>query len=447
MVILTLNCGSSSVKYQVYDWGKKEVLGKGVLERVGQAKSDLEHESLGKMEYKGQRACPTHKEAVAWVMELLIDKEFGCLTDIKEVTAVGHRVVHGGSKFTKSVKIDEKIMQEFRSVEALAPLHNPANFHGIEAAMAVLPTVPHCAILDTAWHQTMPEVAYTYAVPHEWKEKQGVRRYGFHGTSFLYTSKRAAVLLGKPANECNLIICHIGNGASMCAVRGGVSVDTSMGMTPLEGLVMGTRSGDLDPAVLSYMVRATGRTVAEIDSDLNKKSGLEGVTGKYSDRRDVEKGMSEGDAACTLAHNLETYRLRKYIGAYVGALGVLPDALVFTAGVGEFDASVRLHTLEGLACMGIKIDPAKNNLARTRNVETCISTDDSAVKIFVIPTDEELVMTEDTYALVNGSYDIHTKYIYSFAHASYVNKAREAGLPRDLQRLVGLEKIIAKPKG
>lgn len=447
MVILTLNCGSSSVKYQVYDWVKQEVLGKGVLERVGQVQSDLEHESLGKKEYKDQRVCPTHKEAVAWVMEILLDKEYGCLSDIKEVTAVGHRVVHGGSKFTKSVKINQEVLEEFKSIESLAPLHNPANFRGIEAAMAVLPDVPHCAVLDTAWHQTMPEVAYTYAVPHEWKEKYGVRRYGFHGTSFLYTSKRAAVLLGKSATQCNLIICHIGNGASMCAVCNGISVDTSMGMTPLEGLVMGTRSGDIDPAVVSYMVKQTGKSAADIDTELNKKSGLMGVTGQFSDRRDIEKGIDEGNTACTLAHNMETYRLRKYIGAYVGALGVMPDALVFTAGVGEFDASVRLHTLQGLECMGIKIDPKKNNLARTRNAETCISTDESVVKIFVIPTDEELVMTEDTYALMNGTYDVHTKYAYSFAQPSYVNKARETGLSRDMQRLPGLDKIIAKPKG
>ncbi len=447
MIILTLNCGSSSVKYQVYDWDKKDVLGKGVLERVGQAQSDLEHESMGKKEYKGQRACPTHKEAVAWVMEILLDKEFGCLSDINEVKAVGHRVVHGGSKFTQSVKINPQVLSEFKSVEALAPLHNPANFHGIEAAMAVLPNVPHCAVLDTAWHQTMPEVAYSYAVPFEWQEKHNVRRYGFHGTSFLYTSKRAAVLLGKPATQCNLIICHIGNGASMCAVKNGISVDTSMGMTPLEGLVMGTRSGDVDPAVMSYMCRETGKSVAEIDSELNKKSGLLGVTGKFSDRRDVEKGMKEGDARCKLAHELETYRLRKYIGAYVGALGVMPDALVFTAGVGEFDAAVRARALSGLECMGIKIDSAKNNLARTRNTETCISADDSKVKIFVIPTDEELVMTEDTYALLTGTYDVHTKYTYTFAQSNYVNKARQAGLPKDLQRLPGLENIIAKPRG
>ncbi|MGL4524687.1 MAG: acetate kinase [Spirochaetia bacterium] len=447
MVILTLNCGSSSVKYQVYDWTKKDVLGKGVLERVGQEKSDLEHESVGKPEYKGQRSCPTHKEAVAWVMELLLDKAHGCLNDMNEVMAVGHRIVHGGAVFTQSVKITADVIEQFKKTEALAPLHNPANLLGIHAAMAVLPNVPHCAILDTAWHQTMPEVAYTYALPHQWKDQFNVRRYGFHGTSFLYTSKRASVLLGKSASQCNLIICHIGNGASICAVKNGVAIDTSMGMTPLEGLVMGTRAGDMDPAIVGYMSRMTGKGVAEIDSALNKESGLQGVTGQFSDRRDVESGMKNGDARCTLAHHLETYRLRKYIGSYVGALGVLPDAVIFTAGVGEFDATVRLHTMEGLECMGIKIDPAKNALARTRNTESCISADESKVKIFVIPTDEELVMTEDTYALVNGTYDVHTKYQYSFGEAGYVNKAREASLPKDLQRLPGLEKIIARSQG
>lgn len=445
MVILTLNCGSSSVKYQVYDWEKQAVLGKGVVERVGQAESDLEHQTLGKEEHKEKRACPSHKEAVAWVMEALLSKEYGCLDDINQVKAVGHRVVHGGSVFTKSVKIDQEALAQFKKVERLAPLHNPANILGIHGAMAVLPKVTHCAILDTAWHQTMPEHAYMYALPYEWFEKQGVRRYGFHGASFLYTAKRAAVLLGKPADKTNVVICHIGNGASACAVHDGVSIDTSMGMTPLEGLVMGSRSGDMDASIIPYMMRETGASIEEMDSALNKKSGLLGITGRFTDRRDVQKGVEEGDRLCDLAQDMETYRLKKYIGAYMAVLGAKLDAVVFTAGVGEFSPFVRARALHGLEHMGIKIDDAKNELALTRNAETCINADDSRVKVFVIPTDEEIVMTEDTYALEKGIYDVHTKYNYSFQNKNYRNKAREEALPRDLKRLPGLEGIIAKP--
>jgi acetate kinase len=444
MVILTLNCGSSSLKYQVYDWDAKDVLAKGVVERVGQASSDLEHEATGKAEYKGQKPCKTHTDAVAWVLEMLVDGQYGCLKDMNEIKAVGHRIVHGGAHFTHSTIITAAVIDEFKKIEHLAPLHNPANMMGIQATMSLLPHVPQCAIMDTAWHQTMPKVAYSYAVPQEWHDQYGVRRYGFHGTSYIYTTKRAAVLLGKPSDQVNLIICHVGNGASICAVKNGVAIDTSMGLTPLEGLVMGSRSGDIDPAIPGFMMRTTGMSASEIDNALNKKSGLLGITGQYTDRRDVSKGIAAGDEKCILAHDLETYRLRKYIGSYVAALGVKPDAIIFTAGVGEFDSEVREHTLEHLEHMGIKMDKAKNKLARTRNAETCISASDSAVKILVIPTDEELVMTEDTYALVNAQYDIHTRYQYSFAQKGYMNKAREANLPRDLQRLPGLDKIIVR---
>ncbi|NIZ19528.1 acetate kinase [Entomospira culicis] len=446
MIILTLNCGSSSVKYQVYDWANKDVLGSGVVERVGQSQSDLEYKSKGKDELVAKRPCPTHKEAIAWVMESILDPTYGCITDINQVTAVGHRIVHGGSVFTQSVEITDEVLAQFKKVEPLAPLHNPANIMGVEAARALLPKVTHCAILDTAWHQTMPDTAFMYALPHAWYDKHQVRRYGFHGSSFLYTSKRAALLLGKPANQTNLVICHIGNGASACAVKNGVSVDTSMGMTPLEGLVMGSRSGDIDPAIMPYMAREAGMSIDQLDAALSKESGLLGITGRFTDRRDVEDGVAKGEADCILAQNMEIYRIKKYIGAYAAVVGPELDAIVFTAGVGEFGADIRAGALIGMEHLGIKVDLAKNKLAMTRNAETCISADDSKVKVFVIPTDEEIVMTEDTVAISNGTYKPHTEYRYIFEEASYVNKAREAGLPKDLTKRPGLDKIIAQPK-
>jgi acetate kinase len=361
-----------------------------------------------------------------------------------DVKAVGHRVLHGGEKFTKSVLVTDEVLKVFEEVVPLGPLHMPANIMGIKAAQKVLPNVPHAAVMDTAWHQTMPPASFRYAVPDEWYKKYAARRYGFHGTSYIYTAKRAAVLLKKKPLETNLVILHIGNGASACAVKDGCCVDTSMGLTPLEGLVMGTRSGDVDPALPLYIMNRAGLSVSEMDSALNKKSGLLGITGKYADRRDVEKGVSEGDEQCILAQEMECYRLKKYVGSYIAALGKLPDALVFTAGVGEFSTVIRQKVCSGLEHLGIKIDLNKNQLARTRNAETCISTDDSPVKIFVIPTDEELVMTEDAFALMQGTYDVHTKFDYSFAKSDYVNKARAEGLKSDLQKNPDLEKILIK---
>ena len=284
-----------------------------------------------------------------------------------------------------------------------------------------------------------------YAIPHEWYEKYAARRYGFHGTSFLYTAKRASVLLGKKPADTNIIIAHIGNGASMCAVKEGKCFDTSMGITPLEGLVMGTRCGDMDCALPFYIMRKTGMSAAEMDTALNKKSGLLGITGKYVDRRDVTKAAAEGDEKARLALEMECYRLRKYFGAYLAAIGPV-DAIVFTAGVGEFAPHIRAKAVAGLEFLGIKMDPAKNELARTRNAETCISTDDSKIKIFVIPTDEELVMTEDAYALMKGTYDVHTNFTYSFQSKDYVNKAREEGLKKDLEKNPELKRILALPR-
>jgi len=443
--ILTLNCGSSSVKYQVYDWDNSEVLANGVVERIGQEMSSIEHNAIGKSTHTREAECPTHKEAIKLLVDTLVDPEVGAVEDLSSIKAVGHRVVQGGDKFNKSVIIDEKALQTFREVANLAPLHNPANIQGIEAAQKILPDVPHCAVMDTAWHQTMPKHAYLYALPYEWYEKYGVRKYGFHGTSFLYVTKRLAALLGKDPSKVNAIICHIGNGASICAVKDGVSVDTSMGLTPLEGLIMGTRSGDFDPAVVFHMMKNAGLDPEDIEKQLNKKSGILGITGKYIDRRDIQVAANEGDERSELAIQMEVYRLRKYIGAYSAALGRV-DALVFTAGVGEMAPAIRRRILENLDILGIKADPNKNDLSATRNAETDISAEDSNTRVLVIPTDEELVMTEDTYALMSGSYDVHTNFTYSFQHKEYVNKGRTERLGKDIQKKPGLADIVAVPK-
>lgn len=445
MIILTLNCGSSSAKYQVYDWSEKDVLASGVVERVTQDGSVISHKAKGKDEFVKEQPCPTHKEAIELIIQTITDSATGVISDMSVIKAVGHRVVHGGDKFTKSVIVTPEVIQQFREIQDLAPLHNPANIMGIEAAQKVLPDVPHCAIMDTAWHQTMPDTSFMYAIPYEWYEKYSARRYGFHGTSFLYTAKRASVLLGKKPEDTNIIIAHVGNGASMCAVKNGKCYDTSMGLSPLEGLVMGTRSGDCDPALPFYVMKKTGMSAAEMDSALNKKSGLMGITGNLIDRRDVQSAAEKGDKKAKLAQDMECYRMAKYFGAYLAAIGPI-DAIVFTAGVGEFSDVIRGQVCAGLEHLGIKIDPAKNDLAHTRNTELCISADDSKIKIFVIPTDEELVMTEDAYALMSGTYDVHTNFTYSFQSPDYVNKARAAGLEKDLAKNPDLAKIIAKPQ-
>ncbi|MDR1596299.1 MAG: acetate kinase [Treponema sp.] len=445
MVILVLNCGSSSAKYQVYDWEAKDILAVGNVEKVTMKGSFISHKAKGKEEYVAEHDCPDHTEAVDLIIKTLTHKEHGVITDMGIIKAVGHRVVHGGDKFTKSVIVDDNVMKTLHEVKDLGPLHNPANIMGIEAAKAVLPNVPHCAIMDTAWHQTMPPESYLYAVPYEWYEKHSVRRYGFHGTSFLYTAKRAAVLLGQDPYKTNLIICHLGNGASVNAVKDGCSFDTSMGMTPLEGLIMGTRSGDADPALPFYVMRKTGMGAAEMENALNKKSGLLGITGQYVDRRDIQKAALAGDARARLAQDMEAHRVKKYIGAYQAALGRV-DALVFTAGVGEFAFFIRKKILEGLEGIGIAYDPKKNELACTRNTETLISKPESKIPVYIIPTDEELVMTEDAYALMAGTYDAHTKFTYSFQSKDYVNKGRAEALREELKKKPELQPLIAVPK-
>jgi acetate kinase len=417
MDILAINCGSSSVKYQLFDWKNKEVIAKGVVERVVVGGSFIQHEVPGRQKYRKESECPNHNVAMDLIIKTLTDPEHGVLTDISQIAAVGHRVVHGGEAFTKSVLIDEKVLDAVKAVQHLAPLHNPPNIAGIEAMRAELPDVPNVAIFDTAFHQTMPDYAFIYPLPYDWYVRYGVRRYGFHGTSHLYVSKRAAVLLGKKPADTNIITMHIGNGVSHCAIKNGVSVDTSMGLTPLEGAVMGTRCGDIDPAIPGFMMQIEGLSAPEIDSILNKKSGIFGITGKYTDRRDVVTHAEKGDKTCKLAMEIEAYRLRKYIGSYMAVLGRL-DAVVFTAGVGERGWQIREMACEGLEHMGIHLDKDRNREA-VKGRECVITKDDSPIKIFVIPTDEELVFTEDVAAILDGSYTDHMNFEYSFARDDY----------------------------
>ncbi len=446
MDILTLNCGSSSLKYQLYRWEERDVLASGIVERVTVGGSFINHYSkrIGK-KIKKEHDCPNHKEAIELIVSTLLDPEVGAITTLSDIKAVGHRVVHGGDKFAKSVIIDDSALSTFRELSDLAPLHNPPNITGIEAAREVLPDVPHCAIMDTAWHQTMPATSFMYALPYAWYENYRVRRYGFHGTSFLYVAKRAAVLLGKNPFATNLVCFHIGNGSSANAVKNGVSLDTSMGFTPLEGLVMGTRAGDHDATIGFYVMRKEGLRPEAMESILNRKSGVLGITEKYTDRRDIETGACGGDERCQLALDLEGYRLKKYLGAYYAALGRV-DAVVFTAGVGERGPITREKCLEGLEDMGIVLDKRKNEISMTRNAETEITGAGSKVRIFVIPTDEELVMTEDTHALIEGTYDVHTNFTYSFQARNYSNRSREEMLKSELSEKKALAEVIARPR-
>ncbi len=421
MDILALNCGSSSVKYQLFDWNKKVVVAKGMVERVTIGDSFIVHEVPGRETYREEHECPDHKVAIHLIIKTLTDPNHGVVKSMNEISAVGHRVVHGGEKFTCSVRINDEVLDAIKAVQHLAPLHNPPNIAGIEAAQTVLPQVPHIAIFDTAFHQTMPSSAYIYPLPYEWYQKYGVRRYGFHGTSHLYVSKRAAVLLGKDPKDCNIITMHIGNGVSHTAIKGGISIDTSMGLTPLEGAVMGTRCGDIDPAIPAFIMDQEGHSPREIDSILNKKSGVIGITGQFTDRRDVIEGANKGDDRCQLALDIEAYRLKKYIGSYAAAIGRI-DAVVFTAGVGEMGWLIREKALTGLEFMGIHLDKEVNRNTMTRKKETLITTPDSPVKVFVIPTDEELVFTEDVVAILEGTYADHMTFKYSFSSSEFVRK-------------------------
>lgn len=444
MIILSINSGSSSLKFMLYNYNTKETLTTGIVERVGLDNSFIEF-SCAKGKYKIEHNCHCHEVAIMLMMKTMLNPEYGILTSMEQIKAVGHRVLHGGDKIKRSVVVNDDIIATFKSLYDLGPLHMPPNVTGIEAARNVLPNVPHMAIMDTAWHQTMPAHAYMYALPYEWYEKYGIRRYGFHGTSHLYVSKRTAVLLGKKPKDTNAVILHIGNGASACAIKGGKCYDTSMGLTPLEGLIMGTRAGDFDSAINYIVMDKEGYTPEEMNNIVNKKSGHLGITGKYSDRRDLIDNADRGDERCRLAVEMECYRLKKYIGSYMAAIGKT-DAIVFTAGVGEMSPIIREKTLEGLEHLGIRLDKEKNRICRNRNGEFEISTADSPVKVYVIPTDEEIVFIEDVVALLNGSYKDPAEYVYPFQLKEYVNEQRAEGLKKDLEGKPELAGILAQPK-
>jgi acetate kinase len=446
MIILCLNCGSSSVKYLLYNWDEKQTIASGIVERVTIGGSFIAHEVPGREKVKRSQPCPDHREAIKLVMDTLTNPELGVIRDMSVISAVGHRVVHGGEKFAKSVIIDDEMLNTFKELSDLAPLHNPPNILGIEAAKELLPNIRHMAIMDTAWHQTMPKHAFIYALPYEWYEKYKIRRYGFHGTSLLYVAKRAAVLLNKDPFQCKLVTCHIGNGVSLNAVKDGLSYDTSMGFTPLEGLVMGTRPGDHDAAIDLYIMQKENRLPKEMDAILNKQSGVLGITGKYTDRRDVEEAAEKGDARAKLDLEIEAHRIKKYIGAYAAVVGGI-DAVVFTAGVGEMSPAIRAMSLDGLEFMGIKYSKEKNALAKTRNAECDITAEGSKIKVFVIPTDEERVFIEDVVALLEGRYDVHTRFTYKFQSPDYRNTFREKSFEKECLKVPELRKIVARVPG
>jgi acetate kinase len=395
MKILVINCGSSSLKYQLFDMEKEHVLAKGLVERIGIGGSKIKHTKTGHNAVTVETEIPDHKEGIRLVIEALLDKSHGVLSSLDELSAVGHRVVHAGEKFSSSVLIDSKVMAALKECVPLAPLHNPANIMGIEAVSDVLPRDPQVGVFDTAFHQTMPEKAFIYGVPYGYYEKYGVRRYGFHGTSHGYVANRAAEMLNRPVEKLKIVTCHLGNGSSIAAVDGGKSIDTSMGFTPLAGVPMGTRCGDIDAAIVAFIAETERLSIKEVDSLLNKKGGLLGISGVSSDLRDIEEAAARGEHRSTLALQVLSYSVKKYIGAYAAAMGGL-DAVVFTAGVGENSVVIRALVCEGLEFLGIELDNSRNDV---RSKEAVISTDAARVKVLVVPTDEELVIARDTKRL------------------------------------------------
>lgn len=396
MNIFVLNCGSSSLKYKLYAMENEQVLAEGRVERIGQENAIITHQSQGKEKVSKTMPILEHTVAIRECLNLLTDPQQGVIKNVSEIDAVGHRVVHGGESFSDSVLIDDRTKEILDSLAELAPLHNPANVTGIRAAEKIMPKTPQVAVFDTAFHSTIPSHAHLYAIPYTIYQRHKVRRYGFHGTSHKYVSQRAAELMGRDIADLKIISCHLGNGASIAAIAGGKSVDTSMGFTPLEGLMMGTRSGDIDPGAIFYIMRKEGLTLHEIDSMLNKHSGLFGIAG-VSDMRDIEKGIEEDDKLCKLAFDIYEYRIRKYIGSYIAAMNGV-DAIVFTAGIGENTPALRSQLVANLPYLGISINE-ENNRKRGEDIE--ISTPDSKVKVFVIPTDEELVIARDTADIVS----------------------------------------------
>ncbi|MTI47704.1 acetate/propionate family kinase [Sporosalibacterium faouarense] len=396
MNILVINCGSSSLKYQLIDMTNEEVLAKGLAERIGIEGARIKHKPSGKEDVVIEKPMSNHKVALEIVLNAIVSPDHGVINSMDEISAVGHRVVHGGEKFSGSVIIDDEVMEALRECIDLAPLHNPPNIMGIEACQELMPNVPMVGVFDTAFHQTMPEEAYIYPLPYEVYEKYGVRRYGFHGTSHKYVANKAASVLGQNIDDLRIITCHLGNGASVAAVDHGKSVDTSMGLTPLEGLAMGTRCGDIDPAIVTFLMEKEGLDIDGINNLMNKKSGVLGVSGVSSDFRDIEEATEKGNERAKLALNVFARRVKKYIGSYAAVMGGV-DAIVFTAGLGENSPEIRETICEGLGFIGIEIDKEENNV---RGKDKVVSTEDSNVKVLVVPTNEELMIARDTKELI-----------------------------------------------
>jgi len=398
MNILVINCGSSSLKYQLIDMNGEKVLAKGLVERIGIEGSRIKHDTTGKERVIIEEPMKDHKRALELVLEAIIDEKYGAIKSMDEIGAVGHRVVHGGEDFANSVIIDEEVMAALERNIDLAPLHNPPNIMGIEACQELMPDTPMVAVFDTAFHQTIPADNYIYPLPYEYYEKYKIRRYGFHGTSHKYVSQRAAEILGKDIKDLKIVTAHLGNGSSVTAVKGGKSIDTSMGFTPLEGLTMGTRSGDIDPAIIPFLMEKEGLTFEEVNNMLNKKSGVLGISGVSSDFRDLEIAAEEGNERAKLALDIFANRVRKYIAAYAAQMCGI-DVLVFTAGIGENSASMRELICNGLECLNIVIDKELNNV---RGEEAIVSKNIGGVTIMVIPTNEELMIARDTLELVQN---------------------------------------------
>lgn len=396
MKVLVINCGSSSLKYQLVDMTDETVLAKGLCDRIALEGSLIKHEPNGKDTVKMNVPMPTYMDAVKAVVSALVSKEHGVIESVEEIQAVGHRVVHGAESFTDSCLITEDVIKVLEDCSELAPLHNPANITGIRAFQQLLPNAQMVAVFDTAFHQTMPKKAYLYALPYEYYRKYKVRRYGFHGTSHKYVSQRAAEMLGKNVEDLKIIVCHLGNGASLCAIDGGKSIDTTMGLTPLEGLMMGTRCGDLDPAIIQYIAKKEDLNLDQVIDVLNKKSGALGIYEKSSDFRHIEDAVNDGEEQAILTMDVFEYRVAKYIGAYAVAMGGL-DALCFAGGLGENNPDMRVNICKYLEFLGMKIDLEKN---KVRGKERIFSTDDSKIKAMLVPTNEELMIARETYKLV-----------------------------------------------
>ena len=399
MKILVINAGSSSLKYQLIDMDNDAVLAKGLCDRIGIDGGNFKHKVEGREDYKLDIQMKNHEEAVKLVVDTLVDKEHGVISSMEEIGAVGHRLVHGADKFSKSVIITDEVIETVKECSVLSPLHNPANLTGVKACQEIMGDIPQVGVFDTGFHQTMPDYAYLYPIPYKYYEKYRIRRYGFHGTSHRYVTLRAAATLGKKPEDIKIVTCHLGNGSSIAAVDGGKCLDTTMGMTPLEGIMMGTRSGNIDPAIIPFLMEKENMTAKDIDKMLNKESGILGISEKTSDNRDIEQGARAGDERCKLVENMLCHQLTKFIGGYMAAMGGC-DAIVFTGGIGENNPAYRKRVADKLAFMGVKIDDEKNEFAKRNGLEVDISAEGSTVRMLVLPTNEELMIAKDTYELV-----------------------------------------------